>query len=404
MTIIVDNGAYSLRNMGDVAMLQVAVSRIRRVHPGAEILVLTRRPDLLRRYCPATLPVSTESRDRIFSSHSKNADPYPPSDLTRTRADGTRPEEFARAFAAAEIIVVAGGGFINDGNLPAAQIVLRMARSALHAGKKVAFLSQGLGPVNEPGLLELLGDVCLGGGLFGLREPNLGPSTLRRAGAMPGSWEVTGDDALATTCDMTMPCGTSGKRIGFCLRKVSYSGVESRHLSELGNALNCLRERTGALVAPLPVSFNTFENDLAVIESVIGKQENGNALDDPHALATAAGRCRIVITAAYHAAVFALAQGVPCLCLYACSYYREKMAGLTGQFADGCCSIDLNQTSADEIVKTASALWQNSAAYRAGLRTRAADQVKISQAFAERVLQTPGRKLTCDPTQTLISA
>jgi polysaccharide pyruvyl transferase WcaK-like protein len=140
-------------------------------------------------------------------------------------------------------------------------------------------------------------------------------------------------------------------------------------------------------MAPLPVSFNSFEADLPAIEAVIGKQAHEWPLDDPHAVATAAGRCRIVITAAYHAAVFALAQGVPCLCLYASAYYKEKMMGLSAQFEDGCSQVDLNEASAKDICKAAIELWERSSDYRTVLRDRAAAQVKISQAFTENALR-----------------
>ena len=63
MRIIIDNGAYTLRNMGDVAMLQITVKRVRTLVPDAELMILTTSPELLRRYCPGTFALTVESRD-----------------------------------------------------------------------------------------------------------------------------------------------------------------------------------------------------------------------------------------------------------------------------------------------------------------------------------------------------
>ena len=54
MHVLVENGTYLLDNLGDVAMLQVTVDRVRRRFPGARIEVLTERPDRLRRFLPDT--------------------------------------------------------------------------------------------------------------------------------------------------------------------------------------------------------------------------------------------------------------------------------------------------------------------------------------------------------------
>ena len=55
MHIIIDTalnpGEAEYQNFGDVAMLQVAVSRLREIFPSAIIQVLTESPENLRRFC-----------------------------------------------------------------------------------------------------------------------------------------------------------------------------------------------------------------------------------------------------------------------------------------------------------------------------------------------------------------
>ena len=57
MKIFVENSGYDLENMGDVAMLQVTVSRLQSLWPDAVIVILTNAPEKLAELCPNTFPV-----------------------------------------------------------------------------------------------------------------------------------------------------------------------------------------------------------------------------------------------------------------------------------------------------------------------------------------------------------
>ena len=52
-----NTGAAEYKNMGDVAMLQVAVARLMSLWPDAQIEVLTESPSNLARYCPGAKPL-----------------------------------------------------------------------------------------------------------------------------------------------------------------------------------------------------------------------------------------------------------------------------------------------------------------------------------------------------------
>ena len=54
-------------------------------------------------------------------------------------------------------------------------------------------------------------------------------------------------------------------------------------------------------------------------------------------------RCRVVVTGAYHAAVFALAQGIPVVCLSNSPYYLAKFQGLEDLFGSGCTIVTLER-------------------------------------------------------------
>ena len=57
MRILVDHSGYDLRNLGDAAMLQACVSRLRQGYPDAAIDVVTTDPQRLAALCPGTRPV-----------------------------------------------------------------------------------------------------------------------------------------------------------------------------------------------------------------------------------------------------------------------------------------------------------------------------------------------------------
>ena len=56
MIILVENSAYSLLNMGDVAMLKVAVSRMKSFWPTANFHIITTAPDQIKELIPGTIP------------------------------------------------------------------------------------------------------------------------------------------------------------------------------------------------------------------------------------------------------------------------------------------------------------------------------------------------------------
>ena len=76
MRILVDQSGYGLLNLGDVAMLQGCVARLRQQWPTAEIRVIAHSPDRLQRYCPDTIAVQPTFADRrglrIFPRKARN--------------------------------------------------------------------------------------------------------------------------------------------------------------------------------------------------------------------------------------------------------------------------------------------------------------------------------------------
>ncbi len=389
MRIILDNGAYTLRNMGDVAMLQAAVKRMRAMVCDPELLILTSSPELLNRYCPGTRPLTVKSRDCLFESDrpaGSNVSEAWRRIKGRWRSVPSEAREFQQAMDEADAVFLCGGGFLNDINPYQTRPVLRMLADAARRGKRTGLFSQGLGPLEDPELLSLLRRTCKAGVPFALRESLYGPGILSRASVRAGQVVITGDDAVEMA--WARGAATGGNGLGFSMRQVSYSEVESRHLEITGRAIADLRTRLGVKTIPLPISFNTHERDSEVVALVTGTEVAPVAMDTPETLMAAAAECRVVVTGTYHAAVFALAQGIPCVCFYVSNYYRNKLEGLAKQFPGGCEVVNLDaEGAAERLVNGALMFWETSgAALCSRLRQSAEEQVRSARSFYRRVM------------------
>lgn len=389
MRIILDNGAYTLRNMGDVAMLQTTIKRLRALIPRPELMILTTSPKLLPRYCPGTAALTVSSRDCAYGAQVAAR-----SDWSETwarlklqwRQVPPEAREFQTALEGAEAVLLCGGGFLNDINPHQTRPVLRMLADAARRGKRTALFSQGLGPLDSPELLFLLRRACEAGAHTALREGLCGPGIMARVRAKPGQFSVTGDDAVEPAWE----CGpaANGKALGFSVRQVAYSEIESSHLKIIAETLQQLVKRLGTRIVPIPISFNSHERDHEAIGRVIGPEMPTEGMDSPETLLRATAECRVLITGTYHAAVFALSLGIPCVCFYVSRYYRNKMQGLAGQFPGGCEVVDLRLPDAgDKLLKSALSFWERvGSSLCSALRESAENQVQSGRRFYRAVM------------------
>jgi chromosome segregation ATPase len=93
-----------------------------------------------------------------------------------------------------------------------------------------------------------------------------------------------------------------------------------------------------------------------------------------------------VLTTSYHAAVFALAQGIPTVCITDSLHYRTKMDGLVHQFGSACTVVATRDPRLRENVSEAlSRAWESADDVRPGLLGAAADQVESGRAAYARL-------------------
>lgn len=411
MQILIESTPNYL-NMGDLAMLQVCLRRLRALWPDARLLALTADPEALRRNCPGVDPVFVDARDLWFRSV-----PFLKSGLeTRLRQrfpwllgqallyqSKDNPErravlrEFLHAVRRTDLFVISGmGSFTSDFGPDIVNMLEMIALMKSLRVLTVAF-SQGIGPMDRNSDTWATAQRTLARLDFvALREGRLGPEILRELGVPEDCLAVTGDDAV----ELAYHAGVrpASNCIGVNLRVSGYSGVAPGDEARLAAVLHRLSANLGAVVLPVPISHVPEESDLASFVRMFPEYP-AEALSTvqltPEWTIGQIARCRIVITGAYHAAVFALSQGIPAVCVAKSEYYRTKFLGLAAQFGSGCRVIPLEPGMESVIAGAVTELWQTGESYRPALLEAARDQIEASKAaWAELRWRVPSRRHT----------
>jgi len=346
MRILIENGSHGMRNLGDIAMLQVAVHRLQGLWPHASIDVLTGDDDRLLKLCPNVRPVP-ERGSRIWSQGLKGYDNTcgPTGKLGKRLNWAWRRlvhhgdlRRFTFSLDQSEVVVASGGGYINDIFEPHAMRVLTILEAAIQSGKLTAMLGQGVGPLESPRLRAKATSVLPRVHLIGVREKHAGPAILESLGVESARVMVTGDDAIQPAYDRRPE--RLGTRLGFNLRVASYSMTGATHMDTIQSALKEAKVRYDVALVSLPVLSRGTNADHETIEKLLptadGRIGCHEVLDDPADLIERIGHCRVVVTGSYHAGVFALAQGIPVIGLANSPYYVSKFQGLADQFGAGC--------------------------------------------------------------------
>lgn len=423
MRILVEPGCYDSLNMGDVAMLQVLVHRLGHLWPRATIQVLTDDPKRLLEYCPKVEPIDALGRRIWFQDgglfsplHKLLPDTLSlplldvegrvrrrfPAQFERLlrikkrllRQDCGSLTTFLKAVDEADLIVVSGQGSITDSFHAHALNVLDVLGMAIRRGTPTAMFGQGLGPVANRRLrtrvkqiLPVVTDLALREGRAGL--PLLDSLKIDRSSVV-----VTGDDAIELAYNVR--ADKLGKAIGVNLRVSSYSNVNNDLLEKVGVVLHRVASKHEAPLVAVPIAINDEVSDVRTIRRLVddGKQasESEASVLSPLEVITQIGSCRLVVAGSYHAAVFALAQGIPTVCLANSAYYFDKFMGLANQFGTGCTVIQDGARLSENLEAALEDSWLLAESARPPLLDAAARQIEASRAAYYKFYQhvTPG--------------
>jgi polysaccharide pyruvyl transferase WcaK-like protein len=415
--IFLDHSGHALTNLGDVAMLQAAVSRLAARFPGREVRVPTSAPDRLARFCPEASALPSEGlralaglgylpfRHRLPRRMAAGAA------RLEARLRGRRPEwldglalrrgapgsaergaagEILDALGRSALFVAGGGGYLTDAFPEKAWSALTLLRRAQRRGIPTALVSQGVGPLEEPALRALASRVLADVDCVALREGRTGPALLALLGVDPRRVVVTGDDAVEAA--RSAPRRSEAAAIGVNLRSASYAGLDGDASARLGAALRRLGAELAATLVPIPIALDDAGPDAEAVRRAIGETGPAEAEpSDPAGAIARASRCRVVVTASYHAAVFALAQGIPAVGVSRTRYYDGKLEGLADLFGSGARVVRLDEGGwEEELASAVRGLWAEAPALRAGLAAAAADQVRRQHDAYDRIAALAG--------------
>jgi polysaccharide pyruvyl transferase WcaK-like protein len=408
-----NTGTAEYKNLGDVAMLQVAVARLLRLWPSPQIEVLTESASNLARHCPGARPLPRlgcncwvgnrillgryhQFLPRFISvqlSAFKRAIglrwPRVLEFLINLRlrlfdANGQREsfKVFMEALRNADLLVVCGSGGFADSCRGWNLATLGTIESALRRRIPVAMFGQGMGPLTDPVSSSRGKEVLPAVDLISLRGSRGGMELLESMGVSSPRVLTTGDEAieLAYAARVKEP----GSAVGINLRVASYAGTKPEVIQGIASVLQEFARRQEVSLLPVPIAFHEYANDHQTIQRLLAgfddQSDGGLSLDTPHKLIEQVARCRILVTGAYHAAVFALAQGIPVVCLASSAYYLAKFQGLEDLFGIGCAIVTLDEPDwPNRLAVEMEITWDSVETVRSPLLQSALRQIEASQ-------------------------
>lgn len=260
---------------------------------------------------------------------------------------------FLSAMRRADLLVVSGAGVLTDAFPENAHGILSTLDMAIARGIPTAMFGQGIGPIADAELRSHAAAVLPRVDLIGIRERLASLSLLTSLGVDAARIVVTGDDAI----ELAMPAAAADvetgpparPKIGLNVRVASYSDVGPEHLAGVREAVATASRAHRAEVAPIPIAHRERLDVSALRELLSGlavdDSDGGASLFTPALVIERVRECRVVVTGSYHAAVFALAQGIPAVALANSPYYHQKMSGLADQFGGGCDIVAMEPAS-----------------------------------------------------------
>ncbi|MCY7333508.1 MAG: polysaccharide pyruvyl transferase family protein [Pseudanabaena sp. CAN_BIN31] len=415
MKILIDHGGYPVLNIGDLAMLQVAIQRLCGLWSNPSIQVFTTSPEKLAKYCPNTTPLLPSGRNTWLSTLVSPAYKIPSRGFVqlwsnwedhlrrqspeivrsfielKLKLKGNSSElasdfqVFMEAFHEADLVIACGGGYITDSFKYHASGVLDTLDLANSIGKPIAMFGQGLGPLRDPDLRAKARAVLPKAKLISLREQRSGIPILKSFNISSDRFIVTGDDAIEMSYQKRNP--NTGDGIGINLRIANYANIDADLIETVRTTLQDAAKSLSAPLIPVPISLKAegkeLSDSMAIRELLKGyddASDGGQLIDTPHKVIEQIGLCRVVVTGSYHAGVFALAQGIPVVCLAKSEYYADKFLGLADQFGVGCQVIFMNnQQLKENLLAAIFQSWNDSEQLRLQLLAAAEHQISLGR-------------------------
>lgn len=401
MRILVDCSNYFLNNQnyGDLAMYVMTSRRLKRCWPSAEINWITLDAPMIERHVPGVRPWVLKRRHHWQVFRPEMCQPLQPmqrwrrpirrlqsreairaseTDWQAFAVDEPDVEQFLQEYRRSDLVVATGGGYFSDNFSEHAIGILDTLAGGRCFGLPSVILGAGFETVTNPRLRQQAAAILPQLDLIACREGDGSPAVLREFGVSPDRIRVVGDEALELAFQARAP--GPGDGIGVNLRKARYSGVTDEVIPVLREVLARVSREKDSPLLPIPISMFG-PSDCDSIRQLLAEQgpasSGGEELDSLPKLFGQLNRCRIVVTGSYHAAVFALGQGLSVVGLVQSLHYAEKMGGLARQFGRGCELVRLDEPDlAGRLGAAIDEAWGSAAANRPRLLATAAKLIR----------------------------
>lgn len=365
MRILIDSSNYfaSGINLGDIAILSASTRQLKRVFPTCKVMVFTASENAIEGMGIDVEPIV------VTSTNSR------PIRGARTDVENANYQRYRDALASANLVLLSGGGYFCDDFAEHALGLLLTLKDAQQRGLPTGIMSPGFEPLTHASVINAAIQVLPHVNVIGCRDSAVSPVVLQSLGVPRNNWTVTGDNALSLAIDCNHEAGLA---VGYNLRLASYSGVGSQLAARVGAIVASEAARLSAETLILPINIDDPSDDDSTFASLFGVARSSAAQSKrtlDHLLADI-GRCRIVVTGSYHAAVLALGMGVPAIGLIKSSHYLRKFIGLKSMFEFGFEPVSL--VDADFGEKLAGGmrdLWKRADDFRGSLRKDTARQI-----------------------------
>ena len=292
--------------------------------------------------------------------------------------------DLLQAIKNADLLIASGGGYMVNADDPSCLFsVLDRLEMGVRLNKPAIMVGQGVDHLLTPVLVEKARKVLPMLDYIFIREKVLAPKVLAELGVSAEHIIMTGDDAVEMVYKARKP--ELGRDIGINLRVAQYTNLHIvDHIASIKSAIHKFAKQKNSKLIGLPISHSPRELDIEYIREIIGdyprKVISWFKYTSPNDLIYKASKCRVVVTGAFHPAVFALAQGIPAVCIYKSNEYHAKFLGLQDEFGEGCQIISLNSLDIEEILEGAIyKAWENAETLRPQLLSVAKRQMEIGR-------------------------
>jgi len=427
MRLLIDHGTYAYSNLGDLAMLEGALSRLLNRFPNADISVIdtgfidftgnfgnlnkvslqtdykfvTDDPNFILRKIPF-------GGRRVPGLNARIKLPIlgallpPKSMLLANRKTPLRRMKLTEFCEPFDALHICGGGFLTDTFRSLLLSKCSLILTFIAQGKPVVLTGQQLGPFTNPFHEKTLYRTLRHAAFVGVRESTDSFAICQKAGLETEHFEIMGDDSFGCPASEDLlvsalldqyglePC----KFIAFNFRTGFYVKETAKYLQQVAELMLGLANQLQLPILVVPIYIGSDpNNDIEYGKKLAELTQDADilVLDDknltPALVKGVMGQAFGAIGVSYHFCTFALGQGVPAICIYDGDYYSQKARGLCGFWKDNRLALSLQNMDPESAVTHTVQVFEDEI-LREHLKQRAEHAVKEWQRIFDQAVQS----------------